>query len=127
MVTWPQTQRTDWCGDWSSDRSSPEAPVATQESSEPIQRRRSLPAGTLSSAAVASRFGVTKRTIQRWVRDRRIVPHIRTPGGHMRFLTTDVDNFELQLVEERARKLDIKRAATENYLAARRHRLLSPE
>ena len=44
----------------------------------------------LTSREAAAVFGVDPATMTRWARERR-VPSSRTPGGHRRFLASDVD------------------------------------
>ena len=46
----------------------------------------------LTSTAVAARLGVTASTVKRWADDGTL-PHVRTAGGHRRFMLRDVDNF----------------------------------
>ena len=46
----------------------------------------------LTSTAVATRLGVTASTVKRWADDGTL-PHVRTAGGHRRFLLRDVDDF----------------------------------
>lgn len=45
----------------------------------------------LTSAQVAARFGVTRRTISAWVLDGRLTPTIVTMGGQYRFTWSDVE------------------------------------
>ncbi|MCO1658351.1 helix-turn-helix domain-containing protein [Pseudonocardia humida] len=54
----------------------------------------------LTSAQVAERFGVTRRTISAWVRDGRLRPSIVTMGGQYRFRWSEVEQ-QMREAEER--------------------------
>ena len=56
--------------------------------------------GTLSTAEVAARFGVTRRAVTQWARSGRL-PYVRTDLGHHRFRTSDVDELLGAAVEAR--------------------------
>lgn len=44
----------------------------------------------LTPSQVAHRFGVDPKTVTRWARDGKLAS-FRTPGGHRRYLATDVE------------------------------------
>jgi excisionase family DNA binding protein len=46
--------------------------------------------GFLTSTEVAKQFGVSNTAVRLWA-IKRILRSIKTPGGHRRFLKTDVD------------------------------------
>ena len=51
--------------------------------------RQSVPSG-VTSTQLARDLGVHVRTVQRWYRERKIVPEYVTPGGHPRYSTEDI-------------------------------------
>ena len=60
------------------------------EAPEP-DRRRSAPDDLLTSAEVAERFGVDRRTVVLWAKRGRLRA-LRTPGGQHRFIAADIED-----------------------------------
>ena len=65
----------------------------------PANREQS-PVRLLKPAMVAGMFGVDRRTLLNWAKSGRIVPALRTAGGHGRYAEADVLSLlaELQAV-----------------------------
>ena len=55
----------------------------------------------LATGEVAKLFRVTPHTINRWVRQGRLVPTFRTPGGHYRFKRSEIMTLLVQGMVER--------------------------
>lgn len=53
----------------------------------------------LTPSEVAERFGVDPKTVTRWAKRGRI-KFITTPGGHRRYLKTDIDAYFKETVSE---------------------------
>ncbi|WP_156749445.1 helix-turn-helix domain-containing protein [Mycobacterium sp. E1747] len=49
---------------------------------------------TLTTSEVAARFRVDSSAVRRWVKDGKLIPAIKTPGGHYRFNAEDIEAFE---------------------------------
>lgn len=49
------------------------------------------PEPTLTTAEVASRLSVNRKTVQRWVTDRKLVPAYTLPSGAHRFRWSEVE------------------------------------
>lgn len=45
----------------------------------------------ITTSQVARHYGVDNSTVRRWVADGKLTPALRTPGGHYRFLSSDLD------------------------------------
>lgn len=52
--------------------------------------REHPPARLLKPAVVAGMFGVDRRTLLNWAKSGKIVPTLRTAGGHGRYAEADV-------------------------------------
>lgn len=64
----------------------------------------------LSVEELAERLGVSKITVYRWVKDRRI-PHVRLPGGDIRFDQQKVENWlENRTIKAKGRPVALKEA-----------------
>lgn len=50
----------------------------------------------ITTTQVAKHYGVDKSTVRKWVAEGKIVPALRTPGGHYRFLPTDLAGFRTE-------------------------------
>ena len=50
----------------------------------------------LTTKDVAEIFGVDSSAVRRWVLKGQIKPSLRTPGGHLRFLPSDLDGFRAE-------------------------------
>lgn len=60
-----------------------------QETGADTCDRQPVPNG-VTSTELAKDLGVHVRTVQRWYRERKIIPEYVTPGGHPRYSTDDV-------------------------------------
>jgi len=58
------------------------------------------PSRLVSSGTAAQELGVSRETLWRWHKDRRVTPAFITAGGHLRW---DVDALRRQLEEQRTR------------------------
>ena len=47
----------------------------------------------ITTTQVAKHYGVDKSTVRKWVADGKLIPALRTPGGHYRFLRSNLDGF----------------------------------
>jgi excisionase family DNA binding protein len=54
----------------------------------------------LTSEEVAQRFGTTKSTVRQWSADGRLSP-LRTPGKHLRFLESEIEQVLAEMTSER--------------------------
>lgn len=62
-----------------------------------------LPDEPLSLRELSAFLGVSFRTVQRWVADKKIKSTITTQGGHHRFSAFDADNIRRKMCHQRAR------------------------
>lgn len=74
----------------------------------------------LSIQAVSRQLGVHVNTVRAWA-DAGILPSYRTPGGHRRFSSSDIDRFVHQLKHTQG----ASHPPTENLLGQVRHQLLT--
>lgn len=63
------------------------------------------PALLMTRAEVARAFQVNPNTVTRWGRQR-LLTSVRTPGGHRRYLRSEVDGFFVESIPERGETAD---------------------
>lgn len=56
----------------------------------------------ITTTHVARMYGVDKSTVRKWVADGKLVPALRTPGGHYRFLASELAGFRTETAEATA-------------------------
>lgn len=61
------------------------------------------PGDSLTAGQVAKIFGVTTRTVYRWRREGILPDSFRTPGGHSRYLGSDILRYFDNIKKEQER------------------------